>query len=320
MNGLVRGLVAAVLVPMMLVEQGYGWGALGHGMIDRLAAANLPKDVPEFLRSPAAQDAMAFYAPEPDRWLSNAEPELKAFASPDHFLNTEDADMIGGPLPRKRYDFIRALSVAQKAHPEMALTAEGVGLLPYATDEDFERLKGVMREYRLLVTNHQETKPIEAEIVFLAGVLGHFVGDGSQPLHATRKYNGWLGDNPNGYTTEHRIHSQFETEFVKTNVNAQKDLAPLVEAAKPRVIDDVFDEDVKYLKHSESLVEQTYQFEKSGALTGTGTAASRAFVNERLAAGAIELRDIIYTAWVKSADPLPAYQNSKKVVPATPAK
>jgi len=156
--------------------------------------------------------------------------------------------------------------------------------------------------------------------VFLAGILGHFVGDGSQPLHATRKYNGWVGDNPNGYATEHRIHSQFESDFVKANVNARKDLAPLVEASNPRVIDDVFDEDVKYLRHSASLVEQTYQFEKAGALTGSGSAVSRAFVDERLAAGAIELRDIIYTAWVKSGDPLPAYRNSQKVTSTIPAR
>jgi S1/P1 Nuclease len=315
MNGLMRGLVAAILMPVMLVEQGYAWGSDGHKMIDRLAAANLPKDVPEFLRSAAAQDAMEYYGPEPDRWKSNAEPELSVAGSPEHFIDMEWADLIGGPLPRKRYDFIRALAVAQKAHPDLTLTPEGVGLLPWATEEGYERLKAAMRDYRQMVANHEDTKPVEAEIVFLAGILGHYVGDGSQPLHATIKFNGWVGDNPNGYTTEHRIHAQFESNFVKDNVNPQKDIAPLVEAAKPKVFDDVFDEDVKYLRHSNSLVEQTYQFEKAGGFNGAGSSASRAFVDERLAAGAIELRDIIYTAWVKSADPVPAYRNSQKVTP-----
>ena len=31
-------------------------------------------------------------------------------------------------------------------------------------------------------------------------------------------------------------------------------------------------------------------------------------VDERLAAGAIELRDLIYTAWVKSADPVQEFK------------
>ena len=45
-------------------------------------------------------------------------------------------------------------------------------------------------------------------------VGGHFVGDGSQPLHITIHFNGWGNyPNPNNYTTEH-IHSPFETAFV----------------------------------------------------------------------------------------------------------
>ena len=38
---------------------------------------------------------------------------------------------------------------------------------------------------------------------------------------------------------------------------------------------------------------------------GTGTAEGKDFVDERLAAGAIKLRDLIYTAWVRSGDPVP---------------
>jgi hypothetical protein len=291
----------------MLVQPGFAWGAGGHMMINGLACAALPADVPEFLRSPAAKAAMMYYGPEPDHWKDNSEPELKAVGEPDHFMDMEWADLTVSPLPRKRYDFIRALAYAEKAHPEATLTPEGTGLLPYAIDEGYERLKAAMRGYRLMMKNHADTKPIEAEIVFLAGILGHWVADGSQPLHATTQYNGWTGPNPNGYTTEHKIHSQFETAFVKAAVDPAKDVAPLI-PEKARVIDDVFEDEVKYLRKSNSLVEQVYKFEKSGALNDTGTAESRAFVDERLAAGATELRDIIYTAWVRSADPPPPYR------------
>jgi hypothetical protein len=37
---------------------------------------------------------------------------------------------------------------------------------------------------------------------------------------------------------------------------------------------------------------------------GAGTAESREFTAERLAAGASMLRDMIYTAWVESAKPV----------------
>jgi hypothetical protein len=132
-------------------------------------------------------------------------------------------------------------------------------------------------------------------------VLGHFVGDGSQPLHVTYRYNGWIGANPNGYSTSNKFHSLFESDYVHANVKIG-DFAPLVEATKPMVFGDVFDETMKYLHHTNSLVEKTYQLEKDGAFAGAGTPAGKVFVDERLAAGAIELRNMIYTAWVKSGE------------------
>ena len=299
---MVRIGVAVGLLPLMLVQQGLAWGRDGHMMINRLAGMALPTDVPEFLRSKEAVEALEYYGPEPDRWKSQGEPELNAAQSPDHFMDLEYADLVG-ELPRRRYDFVRALAFAQKSHVDTPLSPEKVGLLPYQATEVWERLKSAMRDYRKLKEDHKDTKPVEAEIVFLAGWLGHYVGDGSQPLHTTIQYNGWTGPNPNGYTTEHKIHSLFESVYVSANVKAA-DVAPLI-PAKPVVIGDVFVDYMAYLRHTNSLVEKTYQLEKAGAFAGAGTPAGKEFVDERLAAGATELRDMIYSAWVKSAEPLP---------------
>jgi hypothetical protein len=302
---MMRIAAAATLLPVMLVQQSFAWGREGHMMINRLAGGALPKDVPEFLRSHEALEALEYYGPEPDRWKSPAEPELNAAQSPEHFIDLEYADVLG-ELPRRRYDFVRALAFAQKSHPDMPLSLEKVGLQPYQTVEVFERLKSAMRDYRKLKEDHKETKPVECEIVFLAGWLGHYVADGSQPLHTTIQYNGWTGPNPNGYTTEHKIHALFESTYVSANVKAA-DVTPLI-AAKPVVLGDVFTDYMAYLRHTYSLVEKTYQLEKAGAFAGVGTPDGKAFTNERLAAGATELRDMIYTAWVKSGDPVPEYR------------
>ncbi len=128
------------------------------------------------------------------------------------------------------------------------------------------------------------------------------------PLHTSIKYNGWVGPNPNGYTTEHHIHSLFESDFVHTNVK-QQEVTPLI-SSKPVVLGDVFTDYMAYLRHSNTLVEQTYQLEKAGAFAGAGTSQGKAFVEQQLAAGATELRNMIYTAWVKSAEPVPPYHGS----------
>ncbi len=307
---ILRIMAALVLLPVMLVQQSFAWGMDGHMMINRIAGANLPAGVPAFLRSPAALDALEYYGPEPDRWRSPAEPELNAAQAPEHFIDLEYADL-AGPLPRRRYDYIRALAAAQAKHPDLAasLTPEKVGLQPYVTTEVYERLQSAFRDYRALVAAKKDTKPSECEITFLAGWLGHYVADGSMPLHTSIQYNGWVGPNPNGYTTEHQIHALFESTYVHANVKPG-DFAPLVAAAKPIVMGDVFDEYITYLRHSNSLVEQTYQLEKAGAFIGAGTPAGKAFVDMQLAAGAVELRDMIYTAWIKSAEPVPAYRGN----------
>ena len=299
---------ALLLLPLLAVQPAFGWGADGHMLINRLAGAALPADVPAFLRTPAALDALQYYGPEPDRWRSPAEPELNAAQAPEHFIDLEYADLIG-PLPRRRYDYIRALAAAQAKHPDLPLTPEKVGLQPYVTDEVFERLESAFRDYRALVAAKMDTKPSEAEIIFLAGWLGHYVGDGSQPLHTTIQYNGWTGPNPHGYTTEHRIHAQFETAFVHANIKPA-DVAPLVADTKPAVLKDVFADYLIYLRHSNTLVETTYQLYKQDAFTGAGTPAGKAFVDRQLAAGAIELRNMIYTAWIKSTEPVPAYSGN----------
>ena len=299
---------AVVLLPLIAVQPAFAWGADGHMLINRLAGAALPADMPAFLHTPATIYALTYYGPEPDRWRSPAEPELNAAQAPEHFIDLEYADLIG-PLPRRRYDYIRALAAAQAKHPEIQLTPEKVGLQPYVTTEVYERLQSAFRDYRALVAARQDTKPSEAEIVFLAGWLGHYVGDGSMPLHTSIQYNGWIGPNPNGYTTQHHIHALFETEFVHANVKPT-DVAPLVEAAKPVVLGDVFNDYMAYLRHSNTLVEQTYQLEKAGAFIGAGTPEGKAHVDQQLAAGSIELRNMIYTAWVKSAQPVPPYKGN----------
>jgi hypothetical protein len=266
-------------------------------MINRLAVTTLPADAPAFLRSEAAANEIEYLGPEPDRWRSPAEPELSAAQAPEHFIDLEPADALG-PLPRRRLDF-EAKVFAAGQRPEK------VGLQPWEAIEVWERLKAALREYRQESAAHQDTAAVERAATFYAGWLGHYVGDASQPLHTTIQYNGWTGPNPNGYTTEHKIHWQFEGPFVAANLHAG-DVQPKMSA--PHSIDsDMFDSYVVYLRHTATYVEKVYQLEKAGGFTGAGSAESRQFTAERLAAGASMLRDMIYSAWVESAKPVPEH-------------
>ena len=285
MKSHLRSHLALPLLALLAVPSSFGWGSKGHTMINRLAVESLPADVPAFLRAPEAIDEIAYLGPEPDRWRSRAEPELSTEQAPDHFIDIEFADLIG-PLPRQRYEYIAALYA-------------------YAA--------------------HQDTKPVEAAILFYAGWLGHYVGDGSQPLHVTINYNGWVAkENPNGYANDHTIHSRFETTFVDAAISAS-DVQPLIAPVHP--IGDEWDDYLAWLRHSNSLVERVYQLDKDHGFDGTGTPAAKQFTAERLAAAASMLRDLYVAAWIKSAEPVPDWHDqhpasapsgSAHIAPGTP--
>ena len=271
-------------------------------MINHLAAQNLPETVPAFVRNPNAIDVIEWLGPEPDRWRNKAEEALAAEQAPDHFIDLEWADLVG-KLPTHRYDFVRALAEAQKGHPDLKLTPEKVGMQPYMVEELYDKLKVDFREYRQLIAANADTAPVQAAVLYDAGVLGHYVGDGSNPMHTSIQYNGWTGPNPHGYSTDHGIHSKFESVYVSDNIK-REELQPLVAAAPLPAVDNEWDTYLDYLRHSNSLVEQAYQLDKEKAFDGAGTPAGRTFVDSRLAAGAIELRNLIYLAWLQSGDPV----------------
>ena len=207
-----RWLICLALIAIVLVQAqpAPAWGNEGHIYINRVAVDKIPATMPHFLRRAAVE--IAYLGPEPDRWRNPAEFALKNAQEPDHFIDLERVSWLD-PLPAGRYEFYRKLYEKRAATPDHAddYLPEHVGLQPYITMEIYGRLKAAFREYRHRQAEHQPTQAVQQAIIFYAGWLGHYVADGSQPLHTTIQYNGWIGPNPNGYTTEHGIHSQFET-------------------------------------------------------------------------------------------------------------
>lgn len=290
---------ALVLLSLFALQTplAFGWGNEGHIYVNRVAAQRIPSDMPHFLRRAVTE--IGYLGPEPDRWRSPSEFALKNAQEPDHFIDLERVDWLN-PLPPGRYEFYRKLNEKRAAtpdHPDDYLP-ERVGLQPYITMEVFGRLKSAFRDYRHLRATHQNTAPVEHAIVFYASWLGHYVADGSQPLHTTIKYNGWVGPNPKQYTTEHGIHALFETTYVTQNITA-KDFAGLVHA--PVHISDTFQQYVAYLRDSNGHVETVYAIEKAGGFIGKGSPEAVTFTTQRLAAGSQELLDLWYTAWIDSA-------------------
>lgn len=302
-----RVLLVLLVLPMVAAPVSFAWGSKGHKIINNLAVTSLPDSMPAFMRTPAAVDEITYLGPEPDRWRSTAEPELAAEQAPDHFIDLELAEKLG-TLPRGRYQFIADCYAYMAAHPAEAqeMRPERIGFQPWITEEVWERLKSAMRDYRELSAKHEDTQPVEDAILFYAGWLGHYVADGSQPLHVTIQYNGWVGPNPNGYTTSRDVHWNFETRFVNDAIS-EADVKAQMKPLQP--VGDEWTDYLAYLNHTHSYVERVYELDKEHGFEGRGTAASRLFTAKRLAAGASELRDLWVAAWVKSAEAVPEWRH-----------
>lgn len=282
----------------------FGWGDDGHKIINRAAVNAVPAEIPAFFK--AGIDRIVYDGPEPDRWRTTLEPNLKTAQEPDHFIDLERVSDIG-ELPEGRYEFIKLL-YAKRArateNPDDYLP-EKVGFQPYIALEVYDRLKVAFREYRRLKAASLPTDGAEQNAIFYAGWLGHYVGDAANPLHTTIYYNGWVGPNPKGYTTA-KIHWPFESDMVTKNLAYMSDITGQVSAPKP--LENPFRDYIAYLEASNKLVEPLYQLEKKGDFNNGGNDEGKKFVRTRLAAGAQMLANMYLTAWEESEKPVPAYK------------
>src|SRR5262249_7356958 len=246
-------LIASSVIAMRpsIVE---GWGPEGHEISGRAAAMKLPQEMPQFFRK--SVDQLGYLNNEPDRWRDRTESTLdKAMsqaAAADHFIDLEMVPPIALDGVN-RYDYAEQMIKIEKKPTQS-------GFVPYRILELFGRVRVQFRLWRA-ENDSKKREWIEARVVNDAGILGHYVADAANPHHTTIHYNGWTGINPNGYTKftqepNQGIHYRFEEEFVKTHIQL-KDVLPLI-GEKARLIENPREEIWKYLRNSNSLVEQVY--------------------------------------------------------------
>jgi hypothetical protein len=287
---------ALIAVPAFV----FAWGEAGHRLTGEAAALELPPSTPAFLRNASRQ--LGYLNPEPDRWRNRAErtldPALDGATAPDHFIDMEMAppNVLAAALKAPdRYGYLDTLAAA-------GVKGVAMGLLPFRMLELSQQLREDFRQWRVAPDS---TKPwIEARIIDDAGILGHYVADGSNPAHTTIQYNGWTGPNPNGYATDKRFHSRFESAYVGANIKLADVVSKMDTTA--RLLPDLRAAIITYLHETNAQVEHLYKLDKAHPFdTNTTDVEDKAFTVDSLAAGAKMLRDVWWTAWITSGQPVP---------------
>jgi len=321
-------LAAVVVISVWLLAPpaALAWDYEGHRAVNQLALAALPDDFPKFTRTPEAQERIAFLSGEPDRWRNAWDLPLRNGNGPDHYFDLEELELCHiepRALTHFRYEFAAQLAVARATRPSAFApidplrntdhTRELIGFLPWTITEYYAKVKSAfsyLKEYAADGTP-EEVANAEANVIYLMGVMGHFVGDAGQPLHTTKHFNGWVGENPNGYTTNRTIHAWIDGGFFQ---KAGLDLAALKAKVTPAHLvwpgdsqirhEDVFPVALGFIAQQQTKVEPLYRLEKEGKLTGEGPLVvdGREFLNEQLLASSQLLANLWLTAW-KQAPP-----------------
>ena len=310
-----RAFLLGAAVALAAAGQALAWGSSGHRMIGEAAIDTLPAELPMFLRAPAAAVAVGEFSREPDRSRGSGKTH-DADRDPGHFVDGGDDGKVAGVLP------LTALPLTREDY-ETSLRAAGTtawrqGYLPYSIVADWQQLVKDFAYWRVDDAgarlspdpSHRtwlaaDRARREGQILIDIGLLSHFVGDGSMPLHVSVHYNGWGPfPNPNGYPQD-RIHVPWEGVYVGRVVTMEAlraDMAPFLDCRCP-----IEQRVGAYLMDDWKTVIPFYELQKAGAFQ-PGVAKGVEFTTARVAAGAAELRDEIILAWRASANAKVGYQ------------
>ena len=92
------------------------------------------------------------------------------------------------------------------------------------------------------------------------GWLGHCAGDAAMPLHDSIHHDGWVGDNPKGYTRDPKIHDPFEDGFPNLIEVSEADVLKYV-SKTPRHFDDPWQATLDHSLESRQHVEDVYRLD-----------------------------------------------------------
>ena len=285
------------------------WGDTGHRLVGEEAMRALPKGLPGFLYLRQSVRDVGQFSREPDIWRK-AGAIHDAERDPAHLMRLDDngltlagTDLSAMPATHSDYD------AAVRAHGGDPLKA---GYLYYSLSDAYAQVRkdfGVLRVIGLAIAGEKDKARLDDLKEALRrrqdltlrdiGILSHYAGDATQPMHVSVHYDGW-GDfpNPEGFTTEH-VHWPVEGPYVHDHVTqamVHDRLSPPTACTGPAESCIA-----ARLKRNWTQVAPLYKLEKTGAFKPESNAGAN-YLATLLARGASDLRDMIADAWAQSGD------------------
>lgn len=262
-----------------------GWGSTGHRIINGEATLLLPPGMAAFV---AQRSWLADSASVAD-WRRSGYNGYAAVPSdaPKHYLDVDDyPEHVNRSLTTDLPALIAKYGISRVTDN---------GTLPWAVGEAVDTLTAAMVRGDL------------RKVWSTAADLGHYVGDGHNPLHCTLDYNG-RASNPGSSG----IHSRYESSMINRHsgsIAIEPDTAVYVADVVAFALGFVYD--------SQELVDTLYAADAAARAdagwSGSGSAPSvyldalwdytGDITRERFQAASNALASLLYTAWVDAGSP-----------------
>jgi hypothetical protein len=287
-----RALVAAIAIAASLVPAtASAWGFAAHRLIMARALDLLPPALKPFFDH--YREEIVIRAIDPDLWRNVGWED-----DPNHFIDfgvREYGDYPFTALPR---DYDQALEKFGLA------TIKRNGTLPWRVQEMFGNLRRAFEGFK------RGSLYGPSDVVLFSAVLGHYIQDAHQPLHATNNHDGQLTGN-NG------IHARFERDLVEkfqatlstqpatpTGITNARDFAFDTLLASYQLVDSIMKADSDAVRGKDEYDADYFQKFKAGA---------QPVLEKRLADAITATAGVVIGAWEAAGKPVLTIEGARPV-------
>lgn len=201
--------IVLLLALTFSATQSWAWGRRGHETVASLAAQLLAKEHPQGKFLIHHSYDLGYYANVPDLvWKAN--PDVRQTETQQHFIDFEifekafkesfdgSAASSASPWIPDRKEFI-------KKYPQIPTSAGRAFWRAQELNNELANITKKLNDKKLTVNERQR---LQAQWLLYAGVMGHYYGDLSMPLHLSEDYDGKKAG-------QGGLHSWFEDQMVE---------------------------------------------------------------------------------------------------------
>ena len=285
-------LASVVLVALILAPSpARAWGFAGHRYIMGRAIDLLPPPLKPFFEHYRAE--MIVRAIDPDLWRNVGWED-----DPNHFMDFGAREF--GPPPFAAMP--REYGAALEKFGAAAL--KRLGLLLWREAEMFGNLRRGFEGFA------REGRYSPNDIALFAPVVGHYIQDANQPLHASNNYDGQLTGNTG-------VHSRFEADLIERYLSRLS-----INPAAPRTVTSARDAAFDALIAANRSVDAIIKAD-SAAIAGRDVyddvyfekffATVKPILEKQLASSITDTASLIISAWEQAGKPALTLEGARTV-------